>query len=122
MKSSWLRVAIAYAIPILILAASIWSMTLEPSKKQTRQFTGHMQKIEKQVTDKQWEAAMSESKSAQKIYHSAVPRIQFSMERDEMKQIDMALIRLQAYIKTENQAGAVTSAMEAREHWLSLNR
>lgn len=118
----WLRIITAYAIPILILAASIWSMTLEPSKQQSSQFTGHMEKVEKQITEKRWDAAMTESKSAQKIYHSAIPRIQFSMERDEIKQIDMALIRLQAYIKTNNQAGAMTSAMEAREHWLSLSR
>ncbi|MGE5453641.1 MAG: DUF4363 family protein [Methylocystaceae bacterium] len=118
----WLRTLIAYAIPLIILGTSIWVMTLEPTSQQNQQFIQHTNQIEELINHAQWNDALKELRMVDKIYTAALPRIQFSMERDEINDVKLSLTRLKAYLVTGNRAEALASTLEARQHWQNLGR
>ena len=49
------------------------------------------------------------------------PRIQFSVDKDEMKAIEVGLSRLQAFLQSQDRSQALATAAEIREHWDHLN-
>jgi len=118
---NWLLTIIVYAIPLLILGTSIWVMTMEPTKQQNRQFIEGTKLIEEQVIRAQWDEAESELRTLEKVYSAARPRIQFSMERNEMNDVEVSLTRLHSYLVAADSTGALVSTEEARYHWANLN-
>ncbi|NLB88018.1 MAG: DUF4363 family protein [Syntrophomonadaceae bacterium] len=81
----------------------------------------HVNNIEKNILDENWEKVSHDYEQLKKSWEIVVKRIQFSVEKDEINYIKMNMARLGAYIKVEDQAGALAELYELEEHWNNLN-
>ncbi len=83
----------------------------------------HIQTIEQSVLLGDWNAAESElSEMGSVIKEKIFPFIQFSVEKDELIQIDLNISRVKGCIKARNTGLAVVYLQEIESHWNNLNR
>ncbi|RXT03728.1 DUF4363 family protein [Ammoniphilus sp. CFH 90114] len=106
MKIGLIRKIMVFAVPILILTVSIavmagGSILKKPWGKDDRVLDA-VQQIEKNVRAKQWKEAKDNADSATEAWKKIVNRIQFSVERDYMFEINGALARIKGGIEAKD--------------------
>ena len=83
----------------------------------------HIQSIEKSILRDDWSTAESDLTEMDTIIKGKIfPFIQFSVEKDEMIQIDMNISRVRGCMETKNKDLAVVYLQEIDCHWNNLNR
>lgn len=120
MKNGVIKVT-AYAIPIIILALAIFIMTMQPTRMEKQQFAHHIQGMETHIKAEEWDNALNELQGLEEVFYQVRPRIQFSLERGEINDIELSFARIKGYLKAKDEAGALVSTLEARLHWLHLD-
>jgi len=78
--------------------------------------------VKEQVKNEDWKSAQRELNNLEIAWRKVTPRIQFSMERNEINQLDVSLARAGAAITAKDQAGALMELEEAARHWHNLGR
>lgn len=120
MRQFWM-----YTIPLIILAGFIVFMNSGDFLKKPLipgdNFSYYLKEVEQAVDREDWEAAQSYAEELAVAWAKVSPRIQFSVDKDEMKSITVGLARLQAFIEVQNRSQALGTAAEIREHWDHLN-
>lgn len=116
---------LGYAIPIIFLAAFVWIMNSGDYFKQPRgssdDFEHYLQQLYTSTEDAQWEQAEIACKDLSRAWEKIVPRIQFSVEQDELHTINTGLVRLEGYLKASDQTHSLVELHEIRWHWRHLN-
>lgn len=116
-----LKIAIpvcAIALFVLIMNSSF--LFQEPGGYQV---PSHVQSIEDHVLRSDWTAAGSELGQLDAVIKEKIfPFIQFSVEKDEMIQINLNIARVRGCIETQNIGLAVLYLQEIECHWNNLNR
>ncbi|MBY0204994.1 hypothetical protein J2T16_000433 [Paenibacillus intestini] len=101
-KHKWLL----YTIPIIMLLLFIAIMISGPWLKKPfgtqDRLLESIQKLEKQVLDKQWTQAKDQIEYSLQAWHRIVNRIQFSVERESIYDILGALARIQGGIAAQD--------------------
>lgn len=122
MKGSWWRPVLP-ALVMLLFALFLTSDWL------TKQPTGSeddvqlwLQTVQRDVLSADWEAADSDWRRLQAAWQRVTRRVQFTVERDEIRGLSLSLARLQGAILAEDQAAALSELGEAAEHWRDLGR
>jgi len=120
MRQFWM-----YTIPLIILAGFIVFMNSGDflKKPMTTQddFVYHLQEVEQAVIREDWTAALEHSRNLDNAWNQVIRRIQFSVDKDEMKSINVSLSRLNAFLRARDSSQALAAAAEIREHWEHLN-
>lgn len=120
MRQFWM-----YTIPLLVLAGFMLMMNSGDilKKPMTTQddFPYYLQEVEQAIEREDWDAAHSHSANLSTAWEKVSPRIQFSVDKDEMKAIEVGLSRLQAFLQSQDRSQALATAAEIREHWGHLN-
>lgn len=115
---------IYYLLPVAILALFIGIMLSGSYLKQPRGEDDHVQNqlslVKEAVQKADWENAQQEIGNLKQAWEKVVPRIQFSMERNEIYQLSISLTRAGAAITAQDKAGALMELEEAEHHWHSL--
>ena len=117
---------IYYLLPVAMLALFIAIMLSGSYLKQPFGEDDNVpQKIalvKEHVRNADWESAQREQNYLEIAWGKVTPRIQFSMERNEINQLDVSLARAGAAITAKDQAGALMELEEAARHWHNLGR
>ncbi len=84
-------------------------------------FMLYMNQLENNICTKEWQTASINYENLHRAWKKIVPRIQYSVEKDEINAIDVNLARLKICINSQDKTLALLELNEAREHWHDLN-
>lgn len=82
----------------------------------------HLSRAKVAVENKHWNEANQHCQALNIAWEKIKPRIQFSVEKDEMNAIDVGLARLDSYIRWEEQTEAWVELTEIESHWHNLEK
>lgn len=120
MRKFWL-----FTIPVIFLAGFVVIMNsgdfLKKPMTTGDDFGYYLQEVERAVNQEDWNEALKHSRSLNIAWQKVSPRIQFSVDKDEMKAINVGLARLEAFLEAQNRSQALAAVAEIREHWEHLN-
>lgn len=120
MRKFWL-----YTIPLVILAGFVVIMNsgdyLKKPLNTQDDFSYYLQEVEQAVMLEDWPAALDHSRNLTTAWEQVSRRIQFSVDKDEMKSINVNLSRLDAFLRAQDRSQALAATAEIREHWEHLN-
>ncbi len=115
-----------YAVVVVILAVSLVIMNGGDYFKQARGNSDdvelHLSLAKTAVEEKQWGEATQRCQALTMAWKKIKPRIQYSVEKDEMNAIDVGLTRLYSYIRWQEQTEAWVELMEIESHWHNLEK
>lgn len=121
-----MRRILIFSIPVLILAGFIMLMNAgdymkKPFSEEDR-FLYYLNRAEEDVVNEDWDAAADHAHRLNRAWEIISPRIQFSVEKDEMIAISRSLARLNAFIAAADQGGAQAEINEIRVNWNHINK
>lgn len=93
---------------------------LKQSRGEDDNVPGQLVLVKESVKNADWESAQQEIDNLKEAWEKVVPRIQFSMERNEIYLLSVSLTRAGAAITAKDKAGALMELEEAEHHWHSL--
>jgi len=119
-----MRKIFSYGLPFLLLTVFVLVMLSGNYLKQPRGVTDnvpqYMTRLQESIIKQDWEGAEANLKKLNTAWQQVIPRIQYSVERNEMNEIDINLARLKGFIAAKDQAGALAELSEAEEQWNQL--
>jgi translation elongation factor EF-1beta len=74
------------------------------------------------VNSENWDKAATDIGNLEKAWKNILPRIQFSVERDEIYNIGVNIAKLKAAAIVEDKSLALTELYEVMENWEELTR
>ena len=115
-----------YAFVALLFAVFIFIMNSGDLFKKPLgsgdDFMLYMNHLEENISVNDWQTAGINYEKLHRAWKKIVPRIQYSVEKDEINAIDVNLARLESCITSQDKTLALLELNEAREHWHDLNR
>lgn len=116
--------SIYYGVVLLVIVCSVFIMTggdiMKKSWCDADNVVGFADRLDTALTQQNWPQAQLEHAALSQAWKHVMPRIQFSVEKDEMNAISTNLARIHAYILCQDQTGALAEASELRDHWVNL--
>lgn len=120
-----LRKFLFYLVPSLILILSVAIMIggpyLKNPKGDDENVAVYIEKVMEDIKNDHWEEANDNLEKLKSAWKKILPRIQFSIERDEAIEIDVNLARLKGLIFGKDQAAALAELNETAERWKNLS-
>jgi hypothetical protein len=117
---------IAYGIPFIVLTVFVLVMIsgqyLKKPRTQEEDVEKYVELVTKYVMEENWDIAKENNNKLTKAWNKIVPRIQFSVERDEVYCLNLNLARLNGEITGEDKAGALAELGDINENWKELGR
>lgn len=124
--SAYIRKTASYLIPAFLLMFFVLIMNAGPYLKQPRgrsdDVAGSIRAVRADVLDQKWDSAGVGAGNLEKAWNKVIPRIQFSVEREEINSLSRNIYRLQGYITAGDMAGALAELREAERNWNGLDR
>ncbi len=78
--------------------------------------------LNKDLKSENWDKAENTFKELSYSWQETIPRIQFSVEKDEINAINVNISRMEAYIHSRDKNEALAELSEAVEHWNNINK
>jgi hypothetical protein len=79
-----------------------------------------VEKLEKALSIENWTEANDALKVLDLAWKNVQKRVQFSVEKDQMKRIEVNLLRLEGCIDAKDKASALIELNEMKGHWYEL--
>lgn len=116
----------SYIVPIIALLFFIAIMLsgnfLKKPKNPSEDVLSFTEIILKNAKDENWSEAEKNVYNLEKAWNKVLPRIQFSVERDEIYNIGLNIARLKGEILSEDKSAILTELYELKENWIELSR
>jgi len=117
---------LSYLLPIAVLVAFVIIMNsgdyLKKPQGVNDDFESYASRLEQDLQTLAWKEAEQDFKRLYNAWNIIIPRIQFSVEKDEINHINVNLARLESFIKSRNTDLAHAELKEIKEHWQNLNK
>ena len=115
---------VAYGISILMLSIFVAIMTsghlLKKPFGESDQLEKFIMQLETAVKNEKWEDAQKTLERLDFAWKQIRKRVQFSVERDEVTELNRTFARLRGAIITEDKNSAILELYEAKEIWSDL--
>jgi hypothetical protein len=121
MKKVTVYIITALTITMFILLMNAGNYLKSP-RGQDDNFPLHIKLLTENIKNEQWQKAGENLEKLALAWKKIVPRIQYSVEKDEINAINVNLARLKSYITNRDKSNALAELNEAFEHWNDLNR
>jgi hypothetical protein len=124
--SGTLKKWLLYAVPITFLLLSVAVMTCggylkEPLGEDDRLIDA-LHRVEQDVNAKNWEQAEKHIDEAKKAWDKIANRIQFSVERDKMMEINGSLAKMKGSIKAQDDKTVLEQIYYTYDVWENLGK
>jgi hypothetical protein len=117
---------ISYAIPIVTLAIFVLLMLggnyLKKPRNPSEDVIAFVQTSIEHTKAERWDMLQKDMVNINNAWKKIIPRIQFSVERDEIYNISLNLAGLRGTIDSEDKAGTLIELNEIIENWDELTR
>lgn len=115
---------VKYGVSALLLLLFIAVMTtgnlLKKPFGQSDQVEKFMIQLETAVTNEEWENAEKTVETLDSAWKQVRKRVQFSIERDEIIELNRTVARLKGSVSAKDKNSALVEIYEAREIWDDL--
>lgn len=116
----------SYLIPISLLICFIIIMNsgdyLKKPQGVNDDFEMYASYLEHDLQTLSWDKAEEDFELFYNAWNIIIPRIQFSVEKEEINKINVNLARLESFIISKNTDFARAELNEIKEHWKNLNQ
>ncbi|MGI6084840.1 MAG: DUF4363 family protein [Acetivibrionales bacterium] len=120
-----MRKFLVYAIPIstiiLFLAVMLSGNYLKQPLGKNDDIPGLIDSLITAIQNERWDEADKKTEELNQAWKKIVFRVQFSSERSEINNFNVALARLQGAILEKDRLTAIIELKEAYEHWDQLS-
>ncbi|MDW7650205.1 MAG: hypothetical protein SCK29_00660 [Bacillota bacterium] len=117
---------IAYGIPFLILTLFVYVLSAGPKLKEPRGVNDLVEenilRLREDLLREDWNAADSTLNTLESAFGRVATRIQYSVERNDIIEIEKKLSRIRGAILAKHKGGALTELTELNYHWNSLGK
>lgn len=121
-----MKKAIYFGLVLLMTALSLFVMNgysyFSKPHDASDNVPAHFAALRNSVEQQQWDAAEQQYQFLDQAWYNLKPRIQFSVEKDEMISIDLSLARLGSCIQLRERTLAMIELSEIESHWQDLCR
>jgi hypothetical protein len=117
----FLVAAIPIATIIIFMAVMLSGNYLKQPLGKNDDIPGLIESIINDIRDEQWDSVSEKTEELNHAWKKVVFRVQFSSERNEINNFNIALARLQGAILEKDRLSAITELKEAYEHWDQLS-
>lgn len=115
---------IAVSIPVALIAFFILIMISAPFLKKSFGENDNVpviiEEIKIDVNNGNWADARECTGELEDAWNIIIDRVQFSVERDELKEIKTSLARMKGCIEANDRSGSLAELAVAKEHWTNL--
>jgi len=115
---------IAVSIPAVLIAFFILIMISAPFLKKSfgenDNVPAILEEVKKDVNSGNWADAKESTGELEDAWNIIIDRVQFSVERDELKEIKTSLARMKGYIEANDRSGSLAELAVVKEHWTNL--
>ena len=115
---------IAVSIPVVLIAFFILIMISAPFLKKPfgndDNVPAIIEEIKEEVDSGNWTDAKDRADELEVAWDIIISRVQFSVERDELKEIKTSLAKMKGYIEANDRAGSLAELGAVKEHWTDL--
>ncbi|HYE68664.1 MAG TPA: DUF4363 family protein [Anaerovoracaceae bacterium] len=115
---------VAVFIPVALIAFFILIMISAPFLKKSFGENDNvqtiMEEIKNEVNNGKWAEARESTVELEAAWNIIIDRVQFSVERDELKEIQTSLARMEGYIEANDRSGSLAELAVVKEHWTNL--
>jgi hypothetical protein len=117
---------ISFAIPIVALTVFVLLMLggnyLKEPNNPSEDVIAFVELSIKHAKAEKWDMLNEDIESLDAAWKKISPRIQFSVERDELYNINLNLARLRGSISAEDKTSTLIELNEIIENWIELTR
>ena len=126
MKIKFMKKFISYAIPVATLAIFVLIMLggnyFKKPHNSSEDVLGFTQTSIEHAKAEKWDMLSQDIINIDTAWKKIIPRIQFSVERDEIYKISLNLARLKGSVVSEDKANTLMELHEIIENWHELSR
>lgn len=115
-----------FSIPVILMICFVLIMT---SANYLKQPTGDDDNIVKIINDmridvnnENWASAEDKSKLLKHAWKKITTRVQFSAERNEIKDGEIAIARIQGFVEAKDKPGILSELDELKNHWVDIGQ
>lgn len=113
-----------YLIPVVTLAAFVWVMhSADALKKPPGNEEGvpyYLQLLKDDVTREDWDAATRHQAKLEEAWRSVIPKIQYTIEREEFNEVDRTVARVRGAVAARDKTEALVQINELESGWGEL--
>lgn len=117
---------LCYGIPVVILIVFVLIMTggnyLKKPRNVNDDVVMYIKVITEDVKRENWDKAEENTKKLSDAWKKVTPRIQFSVQRDEIYNISVNIARLKGIVMGRDKTAAFVELSEMYENWIELTR
>ncbi len=114
----------AVLLPSVLIAFFILIMISAPFLKKSFGENDNLpviiEEIKSDVNSGNWVGAKSGADELEDAWDIITSRVQFSAERDELKDAKTSIARMKGYIEANDRAGSLAELGEVKEHWTDI--
>lgn len=113
-------------LPLVVLLAFVMLMTSDWYWKIPRgphnDVAMHIEQVRTAVLAEDWQEAEEAWRQLDAAWRFMITRLQFSVERDEIRGLTLSLARLRGALQAADRSGALVELAAAEEHWHHLGK
>lgn len=117
---------ISYSIPIIALTVFVLIMLsgnyLKKPRNSSEDVIAYVETSIEHANAEKWAILHKDITSIDYAWNKIIPRIQFSVERDEIYNISLNIARLRGSIESKDKANTLMELNEIIENWNELTR
>lgn len=121
-----MRKFLFYLIPIITLITFTIIMNagnyMKKSRSELDNVLKHIDTTKKSIKTNNWNEARINAEKIEKAWEKVLPRIQLSVEREQINNFEVTIARLKGFLEAKDKAGCFAELSEAEEHWRDLGR
>ncbi|HBR29492.1 MAG TPA: hypothetical protein DD734_05015 [Firmicutes bacterium] len=110
------------AILVLAVAVMLSADWLKKPRSQAEDVGYYLVQLDGDLKEQSWTEAVANLEKLKTAWFTMLPRLQFSIERDEAVEINLNLARLRGLINGRSQAAALAELNEIRTRWHNLTQ
>lgn len=117
---------VRYVVPIILIIIFILIMNsggfLKKPFGKKDNVVKYIEILKKDITNEKWEIANNDLDNLKTAWKIVSRRVQFSVERNEMIDIETSIARIKGNIVAKDKNGAIVEIEELKSHWDELER
>lgn len=118
----WLKTLVPITILLLFVLIMTGDWYLKRPRNANEDVALHINKVREAAMADDWARAQADLKQLQLAWHTIIRRVQFSVERDEIRELTRTLARLGGALAAQDKPSALMELAEAEEHWTDLGK
>lgn len=122
MMRRWIKTLIPLAFLLLFVLVMTGDWYWKRPRGSYNDVAMHLQNVRQAVLVEDWVEAEASWQQLDQAWRFMITRVQFSVERDEIRGLTLSLARLHGALLAQDKSGALMELAEAEEHWHDLGK